>query len=257
MALQLARATIGPSNEVYLHSYPATGMPNAQSAFTIMAWFNSNVWATSGTTAASIIGLYNGTNDAATVPTVGLQMGSAANNVVSCWLFGGTTLVASTGFTPPANTWFHFAYSCTAISGGNQTHGIYINGVLNNSSTNALQTAGVFTMLYVNGYPATTAAANTYTETSATQVDDIALYTRTLSALEISTIYNSGGSRDGIVNGLISKYKLNELPIGSSTVGARDFSGLGNNLAVVNRGSGVVPTYLQSISNEDVRPILG
>jgi hypothetical protein len=222
-----------------------------------MCWLNSNVWATGATATASIAGLYNGTNDAATVPTTGLQIGASSNNVVTCWTFGGTVLVSTTGFTPPVNTWFHVAYSCTAIAGGNQTHSIYINGVLNNTATNALQTAGTYTMVYLNGFPQTTAAAATYTETSLTQQDDTMVFNRQLSAAEILTVYTSFGMRDGDVYGLVARYNFNELPVGSNTTGVRDFSGLGNNLLVVNRGGGTVPTYLVDYSSSDTRPPQG
>jgi len=61
-------------------------------------------------------------------------------------------------YISPINTWVHYVYTCTVSSNGagtagTQTHSLYINGLLNNTASNALQVAGLQTMIYLNGYP--------------------------------------------------------------------------------------------------------
>ena len=128
MAIQLYKAafTATNPNKAYLSSYPSSNLPSSQSAYTLMGWMQSGsaTWSNGATATASILGMYNGSNDAATLPTTALQIGCDTANAISCWTWGGTNLVTTTGFTPPNNTWFHGAYTCTA--GTTQTHSIYI-----------------------------------------------------------------------------------------------------------------------------------
>ncbi len=166
-------------------------------------------------------------------------------------------------YITPVNTWVHFAYTCTASSNGvgtpgTQTFNIYVNGLLNNTLSNAnMSVAGVPTMIYLNGYPQT--AANAGYESNTTQIDDVRLYNRQLSAAEIQTIYQSAGARDGDVYGLVASYNFNELPVGNSVVSCRDFSGNGNTQTLNEVGTGyTIPAYIVDIvSNADTCPPLG
>src|SRR5271167_1469898 len=124
-------------------------------------------------------------------------------------------------YIAPINTWVHYAYTCTVSSNGagtagTQTHSLYINGVLNNTSSNANQIAGVPTLVYLNGYPI--ASANTGYESNTTGIDDVYYFNRLLSANEILTLYNTRGQRDGDAYGLIARYDFNELSSGSNVV---------------------------------------
>ena len=253
MGIQIYRATINPSNQVYLHSYPAT-LPNSQTAFTLMFRVNYALWTSANI--ASMFGLYNGTHDAATVPTAGMQIGCKGVGAINIWNWGGTALVDSIGYTPPNNTWIHVTYTCTALAGGTQTHRLYIDGVLNNTSTNSNVTAGTFTQTYVNGYPQTTAQANANTETANAQLDDIIVYNRQLSDDEIATIYNSNGLTHGIVYGLLVAYTMHEYPENTTVSQILDMSGNGYHLNVVNRGGGTVPIYMYDPFTFNIRPVL-
>lgn len=162
-------------------------------------------------------------------------------------------------YIAPINTWVHYTYSCTVSSNGvgtpgTQTHSIYINGLLNNTSSNANQlTAGVPTMIYLNGYPVT--ATSTGAESNTTGVDDVYYYNRLLSANEINTIYNSFGQRDGIVSGLVARYNFNEANAGTSVSTCTDFSGNGNTITLTTAGTGTAPTYIVDYAHEDTRPV--
>lgn len=245
MSLQLNTQTTA----TYLSCYPAAGMISTNSAQTMMYWINPSSVAV--TSAQSTVGIYNGTNTGTGTSTA-IQMGirTATGNFV-VWTWGGGVLVGSTGFTAVVNTWYHFAYTCNAISGGTQTHNLYINGVLNNTSTNALQIAGTPTMFYFNGYPGSIGG-----ESNTSKIDDVYYFNRQLGVDEINTIYNTYGQRDGITYGLGARYNFNELPIGSTVVNCTDFSATGNTVTSTVASGGVVPTYSQDWAIEDTRPPL-
>jgi hypothetical protein len=258
MALQInvgSATGSGSSYESYLSSYPANNMPNTNSTITLMGWFNSAAFGVAGTI-ASMVGLYNGTNNASTSPTTAIQIGCGQGtaNEVTVWTWGNPALVTSTASSAPTSTWFHVAYTCTAISGGDQTHSIYINGTLNNSSTNATQVAGTLTQVYINGYPQTTAQIEGGQQSSTTMVDDVRLYNRVLSANEIQTIYALRGFRDGIVNGLIARYSFNESAVGNTVASCIDYSSSGSPLTAVNvNHSTGAATYASGFANIDTR----
>jgi hypothetical protein len=257
MALQFY---IAPSqgNSGFLTAYPANGIVNTTAAQTMMFWMNPQSVAASsggGSTASSMLGVYDGTPNASTTPSTAIQLGLCEQGTpagtVCIWTWGGINLVASTGFTAPVNQWTHVAYTCNAISGGNQTHNLYINGVLNNSSTNALQVAGVPTMFYFNGYPVT--APTSGQESNNTQLDDMAYFNRQLSAAEIQTIFQSRGRRDGIVYGLVSMYHYDEASSGN-VVSSRDWGSAGNTATPTVVGTGTTPTYSVEYANMETRP---
>ncbi|MCK9529418.1 MAG: LamG domain-containing protein [Gammaproteobacteria bacterium] len=231
----------------YLSSYPASNMPSTASALTLMGWVNFNGWGS--TTTSSMIGIYDGSATASTSPTSGVQLG--ARNVAGqfyAWTWGGITLVNTTAGSPTLSngSWIHVAYTCTAISGGSQTHSLYINGSLAGTSTNSNQTAANTTQIYLNGYPQTSGGTN---ESSTCMIDGVALYNRILSADEILTIYNLKGLRDGIVAGLVSRYAFLEAGSGSIS-NCIDYTRNANMIS----GSGTALTYTTGICYNNSRP---
>lgn len=272
MGIQVAIAA-STGNTGYLTAYPlaTSGVPNipvdVTGSFSMMFWVSpGTIAAASGnaSTATSMVGVYNGTPNESTATNTGMQMGinqgGSAAGTWCCWTWGGTNLVTSAAASALANTWQHFAYTCTASSNGvgtagTQTHSLYINGVLNNTATNALQVAGLPTMVFVNGYPETLATAGN--ESNPSQLDDIFLFNRQLPINEIQTIYQSFGQRDGIVSGLVARYTFTELTAGSNVVSCRDFSGCGNTLNPTVLGTGTSPSYLIDHTYEDTRPPQG
>lgn len=228
MAIQTTTNVNG--NAVYLHT---TTNPAALSATTaaqsVCGWVNLST--TTGT--QSIIGQYNGTHNATTVPTTAIQLGvrtiSTTQRFVA-WTWGGNVLVDSGTYVLPTNTWIHVAYTCTAISGGTQTHRLYINGSLITTSTNSTQISGTLTQVFINGYPQTGGGSS---EESTTQVNDVRVYNRTLSDSEILTIYSLDGLRDGIVDGLVFAAPMSDSSINASAGTVRDYSVNANNLIQV------------------------
>jgi hypothetical protein len=259
MALQSYIGTIAATPvQSYLSSYPAAGMVSVTGTVSFMAWFNTADFAVISVI-SSMVGMYNGTNNASTLPTTAIQLGAGQSGVANSfdvWTWGGTILVnTGTIMAMPVNTWFHAAYTCTAAVAGSQTHSIYINGALINTSTNTLQVAGTITQVFINGFPETTANLATYAETNTAQIDDVRVYGRLLSASEIKTIYSLRGYRDGIVDGLFARYNFDEAIAGSLVTKCTDFSPNNNPLNIYNvNASTFNQTYLTSIANIDTRP---
>ena len=244
MTIQLNTETTA----TFLNCYPATGLLNTNAAQTIMFWTNPSSVGVVNT--QSQLGLYNG-NTTGTGTTTAIQLGIRnTTGLIVVWTWGGAVLVQASGFTATTNTWYHVAYTCTSISGSNQTHSLYINGVLNNNSTNATQMAGTLTQVYLNGYPGSGGI-----ESSTTMIDDVYLFNRQLSASEILTIYNTTGQKDGEVYGLVSRYDFNELNSGATVVRCTDFSG--NNTIIPTVATGGTPfTYILDHTCSDTRPPL-
>jgi hypothetical protein len=261
MAIQLTRAN-PVANLSFLHSsnIPGPGLTTARQAQTFMCWISgdANVW--TATQASSICGMYDGTYDASTLPTTALQIGAKLNgDGVFLWTWGGVVLVSTsptsgngaiTPYTPTANIWFHVVYACNTWTGTNQTHLMYINGVLRASSTNILQVDGQFTQNFINGYPQVIPV--TGNETANVKVDDVRLYNRQLTANEILTIYNSYGSIDDIVSGLVAHYIFEESINGLPTTNVYDCSASVNNLRMQNYG-GTAITYCDGVTGSNVR----
>lgn len=127
---------------------------------------------------------------------------------------GGTTVLA--GSTPTAGMWHHLAYT---FNGTN--HIFYLDGALSNQTTTAAQT-GTVTSFQLLG--------NQWTENATVILEDLRVYSRTLSAGEIETIYSVKGT-DGIVSEMVSRFLFNEgapatNPGAGTTV--RDISNNGN-----------------------------
>lgn len=237
MAIQM---TGGTDRHLYSTStnFTASTVP-----FSITVWINA-VW--NGGTRLSFVGMYNGTVTSGT--TTGLQIGTATGaGEVTCWTYGGGTLVTSAGgaMTPFNNTWALLTYTYDGTN-----HRIYRNDTL--LATNvAAQISGTFTQVYINGYPPTGSTA----ETATYQVDSYAYYNRTLDINEITSIYNALGTRHGIVYGLLARYDFDELAQGATVVSVADVSG--NNNTMINTGAGtpITYTYTNTIANSNLRPV--
>jgi hypothetical protein len=164
-------------------------------------------------------------------------------------------------YISPIDTWVHYAYSCTVSSNGvgtagTQIHSIYINGLLNNTASNAIQIAGSPTMIYVNGYPVI--PGSTGAESNNTKVDDVYYFNRLLSSEEIQTIYTTEGMSDGITYGLVGRYDFNENPVDAIVTSCVDYSGNGNVMSLTTTGTGYVSsTYVQDYAQCDTRFLLG
>jgi hypothetical protein len=181
-------------------SVPATS-PN-----TVMAWIRMDD-ATPWANRTSISGVYLSGATA-------VQLGVYSTNQFGVWTWGGGALVLSTGFAQPVGVWNHFAY--TYDGAGNNA--LYINGVLNNTGV-ATQLAGTMNQAYINGFP-----TGGTQESGNTSVDDFIIFNRQLTLPEIQTIYNAGGLRDGIFNGVAARYTYDEGTIGANVVAGMDLS---------------------------------
>ena len=219
----------------------ASGLPVSTAGFSMTTWLNYAFWSTAPNNASMVTmhGIASGT---------GVQIGSRSGGANSAyvWAFGGAALVQSSSVTVPSNGWVHIAYTCSALSAGNQTHSVYVNGVLGGTSTNALLGATSFNYIQINGF-----YGGGTSETATFLVDDTAIYNRVLSANEITTIYACAGMRDGITYGLNSRYKFNEAATGGTMATCMDFAGSGNTLTP---NTTPAPTYASGISLSDTKP---
>jgi hypothetical protein len=209
--------------------------------FSISVWINA-VW--NGGARLSFVGLYNGTATAGT--TTGLQIGtSAGGGQVTCWTYGGTTMVTSAAgvMTPYNNTWANVTYTYNGT-----THLLYVNGVQVGTGATA-QNAGTFTQIWINGYPPT----GTTNECAVFGVDSYTYYNRTLSADEALTIYNAAGARHGILNGQLARYEFDELAQGATVTSVTDLSGNSNTLSISGTGTAFTYNYATSYANSNLR----
>ena len=225
--------------------YPSTSLPAAQGDQTLMCWINSAAFGTGNTN--SMCGFYNGTYNASTAPTTASQIGTRIGTSFDVWTWGGSVMISSTGITPVNGTWYHIAYVYKVAT---TTHQLYVNGVLNNTAVNAIQQAGTFTQLYLNGYPQL-GSANA--ETGNTALDGIRGYNRALTGPEILTIYNSGGLRDGIVYGQCAHYLMNGVYGGQSGT-LYDVSGLNSTMNLYATTTNTC-TYITGPVNSLSRPL--
>jgi hypothetical protein len=237
MAIQCAAVDIHLSS-----AGNGTNFVAGNASFTIAVWIYAD-WTITGTS-GSFVGLYG----PQPTPTSAIQIGrrSGFPNQVSCWTWGGASLVQSTVGSIASNTWQFVTYTFDGT-----THRVYVNGVLSNTSTtvpNAVQ----MTTVYINGYP--TGVAN---ETSTHKVDSYTYYNRTLSDDEIMTMYRAQGSRHGIVHGLIAAYEFDGGIEGSTVTTVKDFSGNGNDLTSSGAGaSPITNTYTDAVASSNFRRVL-
>lgn len=104
------------------------------------------------------------------------------------------------------NTWYHFAFTYSSISGGIS---LYQNGLLVAAGIRSL-TFGADTTGVVIGANAQGANDTNITESMSGYLEDIRVYSSELRLSEIQTIMNSEG-KDCIVNNLILQLKMDEL----------------------------------------------
>ena len=216
---------------------------NPQTSNTLMAWINTGTGMWSGGARRSMVGTYNTATTGGTAIQIGTGTGAGE---LTCWTWGGTTLVQSTGVTMLDNTWYHIAYTYDGT-----THRLYINGVQNNTATTA-QLTGTITAIYINGYPGGGVA-----ETGTWTVDDVSYFNRTLTANEILTAFTSGGDRDGIRYGCTASILFSEGAPGGIANNCLDYTGNGNALTPIGAATGVNFVYAASYIAGDTRPPLG
>jgi hypothetical protein len=230
--------------DIHLRSSQAMNL-SAQTPFSVTTWINAT-W-NPGTT-SSLVGIYGPPTDTPLGgPVTAMQIGTQTGTYdIVCWTWGGGLLVAGpaaamTGFN---GIWVFITYTFDGT-----THRLYRNGVLLASSTNA-QIPGYLNQVYINGYPGSITS-----EVASFQTDQYALYRRTLSADEVLTIYNAGGARHGINNGLICRYEYDELSQGINIASVPDLTGNNNTLTLVGAGTNMTYTYTNTLANSNIRPV--
>jgi hypothetical protein len=239
-------AVLTAAADTHLRSSQATGLL-ARSAFSISCWLNA-VW--NPGSRRSFVGIYGPTTDTPLgAPVTAMQIGtSAGTGDLACWTWGGGTLVSTaTGvMTALNNVWVHVVYTYDLT-----THRLYFNGALAASQLNTVnpQIAGYLNQVYINGYPGSVTG-----EVSAFYVDQYSLFQRTLSADEIQTMYNAGGARHGITQGLMCRYEFDEGIQGSAASTIVDLTGNGNTLTLTGASTAITHSYVNSTANSNIRP---
>lgn len=232
-------------NATDIHLYcTGTNFTKTTDPFTVTVWINA-VW--NGATTLSFIGIFDGVVVTGQ-PTRALQIGTATGaGEVSCWEYGGNVIVqsANSAMTPFNNAWVLITYTSDGT-----THSLYRNSTLLTTSTISL-VSGTFTQIYINGYPPTGVA----TECSTHQIGAYAYYNRALSLSEIQTIYDSQGSRHGIVYGALARYEFDELSQGTNVSSVADLSGNGNTLLSAGAGTPMIYNYPGTIANSNLRMV--
>lgn len=211
--------------------------------YSISVWINA-VW--NGGARLSYVGMYDGTVTTGT--TTGLQIGTGSGaGEVTCWTYGGATMVASANgvMTPYNNVWVMITYT---FDGTN--HRVYRNETLLNTGT-ASQNPGTFTQIYINGYPPTGSSL----ETGTYQIDSYNYYGRTLTQPEIQTIYEARGNRHAITYNQIAAYDFDELSQGATVTGVVDISGNGNTMINTGAGTAVTYSYTGTVASSNLRPV--
>ena len=238
MAIQMTGAT---NRHLYTIS---SNFLNSTDPYSISVWINA-VW--NGGIRLSFIGMYNGNITSGV--TTGLQIGVSSTVVgaIECWTYGGTAMVTSpaNAMTPYNNVWCMVTYT---FDGTN--HRIYRNDTLLATGT-TVQTPGIFTQIYINGYPPT----GTTSETATYQIDTYSYYNRTLSQSEIQTMYESYGSRHAITYGELAGYDFDEEAQGATVTNVIDISGNGNSILNTGAGTAITYTYTGTIASSNLRPV--
>lgn len=229
----------------HLRSNAPMGNLSALESYSINLWIKAN-WNTG--IRMSMVGLYGGATDIPQSPPItGIQIGSSlGNDDLSCWTWGGNVMVGTaTGFmTAYNNTWTFITYTYDGT-----THKVYLNSVLAASSTTA-QTPGILNQVYINGFP-----GGGTNEVSAYQIDRYALFRKTLSQDEITTIYNSRGWRHAIIYKAICRYEFDELGEGTPCPLAVDYTGNGHQLTTEGAGATMTHTYINNIGKSNTRVV--
>jgi hypothetical protein len=197
-----------------------TNIPANNANQSVSCWFFYTVNPTGN---QNLIAMMN--DPASSGDQVGFRDQGTGEHILS-WAFGGSTLVEGT-FLPTTDAWHHVVWTWDGT-----THSLYVDGVLDNTSTTAPQTA-------------TPTAVNIGRWTGGSEyfegtVDDIRVYDRALSSEEIETMYAALGV-DGIVAGLVSRWTMKEGSPGSIASGAGNVKDLAVN---ANNGEAFAsPTY--------------
>ena len=232
------------ASNMHLRSSSTMGLL-ARSSFSVTTWMNCT-W--NGGARLSFVGIYGPTADTALgTPVTAMQIGTTnGGGELSFWTWGGTVLTGTAaGFMTAYNgQWVFISYTYDGT-----THRGYLNGVQVCSAT-TVQTVGYLNQVYINGYPTSTTG-----EVSNHQVDQYALYRRTLQADEILSIYNAGGARHGITKDLICRYEFDELAQGASCTSVPDFTNSGHGLATTGTGTAFTYTYTNTFANSNIRPV--
>ncbi len=168
---------------------------------TVMAWVNPDAFPSDprviakGTSPASADHFW-----------VLLVVGGAPPNEIELRVFAGGSFASHTGtLGVPTGSWTHI---CAVYDGVDMR--VFFNGVQDGGTT---AKAGVIRVgaapVWIGGMP-TTPSDRPWDG----DIDDARIYQRALSAEEILTIFTARGT-DGIVDGLLSRYHLNEQPPGT------------------------------------------
>jgi hypothetical protein len=232
------------ATDIHLRSSQAMNL-QATTPFSVTVWINAT-WNPGART--SYVGIYGPTTDTPLgAPVTAMQIGvSTGNYDLTCWTWGGATLVGTatgtmTGFN---GVWVFITYTYDGTN-----HRVFRNGVQLATSTTA-QTPGFLNQVYINGFP-----GGVTSEVGAFQVDQYALYRRALLADEILTIYNAAGARHGIVNENICRYEFDEGADATTVTGVVDLSGNGNTLTPTGAGAAMTYTYPATYANSNIRMV--
>lgn len=232
------------ASDIHLRSSLAMGL-SATSPFSITTWLNAN-WSAGGR--RSLVGIYGPPTDTPLAPPVtAVQIGTSTGaGELSFWTWGGAILTGTaTNFMNAFNgVWTFIAYTFDGT-----THRGYRNGVQVSSSTTTQQ-AGFLNQVYINGFP-----GGGTSEVSDHQVDQYALFRRTLSADEILSMFNASGARHGIRLSQICRYEFDEAAQGSTATLVRDLSGNEHTLTPVGAGSPIIYSYTNTFANSNIRPV--
>lgn len=232
------------ATDIHLRSSQAMNL-SATTPFSVTTWINA-VWNSGARN--SFVGIYGPTTDTPLgAPVTAMQIGTSTGNYdLTCWTWGGATLVGTatgvmTGFN---NIWTFIAYTYDGTN-----HVVYRNGVQLATSTIA-QISGFLNQVYINGFP-----GGVLSEVAAFQTDQYALYRRALSQGEVQSIYNSQGFRNGIVYQGVANYEYDELSQGSAVTAIVDMAGNGNTLTPTGAGTAMTYTYPGTVANSNIRPV--
>lgn len=152
---------------------------------------------------------------------LGYILYASGGNVWSFWIGNGSAWVELDGPAVVLNTWTHI--TCTYDG---TTMRMYVNGTDIGTTTLSSFSPNIANPFRI-GAGATEGGGNFWFPGL---IDDVRVYDRALSAAEVATLYAQNGA-DGIVYGLISRWKMDEASPGTVAAGAGvvkdDIGGLG------------------------------
>ncbi len=182
-------------------------LPGGSTQMTMMCWcFHRTI------TDARLFAKADG---AASVQDAWWMLGIDGSGVKNRLKTGGTTTTLSGGGILPTNVWIHTAFTYHSAGAGGAGWIAYRNGVAILTDAGKSGTIDVDPTLdvWIGGNPP-------FTDRQFDGIiSDARLYDRALSAAEMQTVHAVRG-RDGIVDGLLHRYLLNEGAPGVAAVGA-------------------------------------